>query len=78
MLGKKCSWRSTTTGHLQHGYVVSMRLDEKLQVYPDKVNVPWHDLPWRPRSLVEVEGEAAVNTAGSGALRALTLFPPRR
>ena len=63
MLGKKCSWRSTTTGALLHGFVVAMRLDEKLQVYPDRFNVPWDELPWRPRSLVEVESEAAVDTS---------------
>ena len=35
-LGHPCTWLSTTTGKRREGYVVAVRLDERVQVSRDR------------------------------------------
>ena len=53
LLGLPCTWRSTSTGLPQTGFVVAVRCDEKVQTWSDKYNLP-DNLPWRPLSLVTI------------------------
>ena len=53
LLGRLCTYRSTTTNLSVQAYVVSVRTDDRLQVHTNLYQVP-DDLPWRPRSAVTV------------------------
>ena len=53
LLGQACSWISTSTGLPQVGYIVAIRLDERVQTWCDKYSIP-DGLPWRPLALVTV------------------------
>ena len=75
LLGEKRSWTSTTSGVVQFGYVVGVRIDERLQTWPDKFNVPI-ELPFRHRHLVTILGDEASLASGVGALPASGAAPP--
>ena len=60
LLGKPCCWHSTTTGALAHGFIVAVRVDEKVQTSPSLYNIE-NSMCWRPLALINFSLSPAEN-----------------
>ena len=54
LLGKPCSWISTTDGENKKGFVMAIRLDEKVQTSESLFQIPG-DVIWRHFSLITLD-----------------------